>query len=68
MPKTSIEEIESLYKKCGLFPGDTQEIRREINQGNLNNNLNTNFSNIYGKYNTNTFSSSTIVKDSVIDF
>lgn len=40
----SIDEIMSLYKQCNVASSDNQNVRTEINKGNLYNKLNDNFS------------------------
>ena len=40
MKTISMEEILSLYKKCGVSAQGTKEIRTDINTGTLNNRLN----------------------------
>ena len=55
-------EIQELYKKCGLVENSIGQVRQNINMGNLNNKLNSNFTNIYGKTFSNTLSNATLVK------
>lgn len=62
MKEVKMEEIERLYEQCKV-PIDTDfQIRKTINRGTLDNKLNVNFSNIYGKSNLSSLSNSTVVK------
>lgn len=62
MRMVKAQEIQELYKKCGLEKKSIGKIRRDINIGNLNSKLNSNFSNIYGKTFANTLSNATLMK------
>jgi len=49
MQTVSMQEIQTLYSRCGLAADGIGQVRREIHTGSLNNKLNSDFSNIYGK-------------------
>lgn len=65
MAKTSMHDIEKLYRQCGAILEGSPAIRRDVNQGTLNNRLNTNFSNVYGRCGINSVSGSTITKNAI---
>lgn len=62
MQTISMHEIQSLYNMCGIITDGIEQARREINTGDLSNNLNTNFSNIYGTDLSNNMTSTTVTK------
>lgn len=62
MQNTSMYEIQSLYSKCGIMTNSVEQASREINTGDLSNNLNTNFLNIYGTELSNNMTGTTIIK------
>lgn len=62
MRMVNAQEIQELYKRCGLEGNGIGQIRQDINRGNLNSKLNSDFSNIYGKTFANTSSNATLMK------
>lgn len=55
----SIDEIMSLYKQCNVTSSDNQNVRTEINNGNLYNKLNDTFQ--LSNVSTVTFSNNSII-------
>lgn len=47
MQTATLEEIMDLYRQCGLSEVFSANIRTDINQGTLDNKLNSNFSFLY---------------------
>lgn len=58
MKTITIDEIQNLYKKCGLEIIGNQLIRTEINTGTLNNKLNADYSFLYQNSTQTTWASS----------